>query len=198
LGLSHRDNKKLETRSKIIKKAHELFNKYGVADIGMRKLASESGLGLGTYYNYFRTKDEIVFAISDNIFLDSFEKAAISKDTKIDKRLNKLVVSILENMNSDSEIIFYLVQIISNPDHYVEENSEGRKFTEVHLKNYFNIIEKIVPSKLNNTDVESFSRLCWHQLMIFVYMWFMDKSDGKPNTRRFIETTHSSLCYGIL
>lgn len=198
--LSHRDSKKRETRAKLVLHAHKLFKEFGVSEIGMRKLASQSNLGLGTYYNYFKTKDEIIFAISDKLFTDAFPKKRISSNLdQIDLKLTDLVVGILKSLNKNSEIIFQLVQIISNPIHYKDEESEGRKFTEKFIGLYSSMVLEVIPNHKDQSQSanEDFARLCWHQLMIFIYMWFMDKSRGHKKTKKFIENTHKTLCYGI-
>jgi len=199
LGL--RDLKKIETRARLVQLAHELFNEYGVSEIGMRKLASESGIGLGTYYNYFKTKDEIIFAISDKIFTDAFKKKVSYEENKnVDANLTKLVLSILKSLNKNSEIILQLVQIISNPAHYQDEKSEGRMFTEKHISSYSTMVLNLLPSDVDKSQIslDDFCRLSWHQLMIFIYMWFMDSSKGHKKTKEFIENTHRTLCYGII
>ncbi|OUR96278.1 hypothetical protein A9Q84_07930 [Halobacteriovorax marinus] len=199
--LSHRDLKKAETRSHLVLMAHELFMKHGVSEIGMRKLAQVSGLGLGTYYNYFKTKDEIVFAISGELFSKAFKKKLKPKEgSSVDENLTAIVLGILKSLNKDSEIILQLVQIISNPNHYLDKSSEGRKFTEKFVESYSSMILDILPRESVRSDSSQvdFGRLCWHQLMIFIYMWFMDSSKGHKSTKVFIENTHKVLCYGIV
>lgn len=196
--MKYREQKKLETRNRLLAKAHSLFNEYGVADIGMRRLAQESDLGLGTYYNYFKNKDEIVFAISNKIFLNSFEKVGNCTGEDISEKLSSLVIKVLKNMNEDVEIILHLVQIISNPDHYTDENSEGRIFSETHITNYSKLVNNLVGDEIVKIDGSTFSRLAWHHLMIFLYMWFMDKSKNKAKTKSFIKCSNTALCFGVL
>lgn len=193
-----RQIKKEETRKHLIVKARELFSEHGVKEIGMRQLAKESGLGLGTYYNYFKNKDEIIFAISDSIFSDMFKlEAAIMKSDK-ENSLSNLIIKYLEELSKNKEVITQLVQVISHMDQYTDSESEGRKFTEKHITNYTQVVSKYFTVKELSVDLQSFSRLCWHQLMIFIYMWFMDQSEGYSQTKSFIQTTNRVLVNGAL
>lgn len=192
-----REQKKEATKRTLLNKAYNLFKKYGVESVSIRKLASESGLGSGTYYNYFKTKDEILFLICDSIFAKSFAEVKIDKSASVENNLNSLVLSILQKMSSESDIIFYFVQIISNPDHFTE-NSPGRDFIEKHISTYSKLLFEIIPNKNKITNIELFSRLCWHQLITYVYLYFMDTSHEKIFTKKFLENSNKIMCHGIL
>jgi AcrR family transcriptional regulator len=196
--MKNRELKKIQTRKTLVSKAHSLFNEFGVSNIGMRKLAEESGLGLGTYYNYFKNKDEIIFSISHSIFLNSFEGVGRCKGKDVSEKLSELVIKVLDSMSEDVEIILYLVQIISNPEHYADDESEGRIFNEAHISNYSKLVKDIIGGNIINIDEDDFARLAWHHLMIFLYMWFMDSSKNKLHTKKFIKTTNKALCFGVV
>jgi len=195
---TRRQTKKIETRANLIIKANELFSQFGVKEIGMRQLAKESGLGLGTYYNYFKNKDEIIFAISDSIFEELFLIEIPKRGKSHDETLSLLIQDYLEKLNSNKEVITQLIQVISHMDHYAHEESEGRKFVEKHLQNYSKVISNIFSEEELSIDQNSFYRLCWHQLMIFIYIWFMDTDPEHSYSKNFIKDANKVLVKGAI
>ncbi|MBN1438755.1 MAG: TetR/AcrR family transcriptional regulator [Anaerolineales bacterium] len=57
-----------ERRSQIIDSAIKVFTRKGFADARMDDVAAESGLSKGLLYWYFKSKEEIIIAISDLLF----------------------------------------------------------------------------------------------------------------------------------
>ncbi|PWM45675.1 MAG: hypothetical protein DBX47_03795 [Clostridiales bacterium] len=58
--------KKDAVQKAIIKAATDEFLKYGYAGASMRRMAKAAGTGLGNFYNYFSSKDEIfAYIVSD-------------------------------------------------------------------------------------------------------------------------------------
>jgi len=53
----------METKERILVKAHELFNKYGLRSVSMDDLASQLGMSKKTLYQYVTDKDELVDAV---------------------------------------------------------------------------------------------------------------------------------------
>ena len=55
----------------ILAAARRLLAKVGYDKLNMRAIATESGIGTGTVYNYYRAKDEIVFALMKGDWQDA-------------------------------------------------------------------------------------------------------------------------------
>lgn len=53
----------MESRERILLKAHELFNKYGIRSVTMDEIATQIGMSKKTIYQSFANKDELVDAI---------------------------------------------------------------------------------------------------------------------------------------
>lgn len=52
----------METKERILVKAHERFNRYGIRSVSMDDIAAELGMSKKTLYQYFADKDELVDA----------------------------------------------------------------------------------------------------------------------------------------
>lgn len=53
----------MEPKERILQKAHELFNKYGIRSVTMDEIATQIGMSKKTIYQSFANKDELVDAI---------------------------------------------------------------------------------------------------------------------------------------
>lgn len=60
-----REERKLQSRSRILRSAAQLFRKKGIAATGLDKIMSNAGLTAGGFYAHFKSKDELIaFALS--------------------------------------------------------------------------------------------------------------------------------------
>jgi AcrR family transcriptional regulator len=59
-----RERQKLERERRILAAARRLFDRNGFAGTSMEDVANRAGLAVGTLYNYFSSKDQLLFAIS--------------------------------------------------------------------------------------------------------------------------------------
>lgn len=53
----------MESKERILVKAHELFNKYGIRSVSMDDIAAQLGMSKKTLYQYHTDKEEIVNAV---------------------------------------------------------------------------------------------------------------------------------------
>lgn len=53
----------METKERILKKAHDLFNRFGIRSVSMDEIAAQLGMSKKTVYQYFADKDELVDAV---------------------------------------------------------------------------------------------------------------------------------------
>ncbi|MBU0675547.1 MAG: TetR/AcrR family transcriptional regulator [Proteobacteria bacterium] len=84
-----RETKKLQTRQAIIDAAVKLFPRYGFELTSVDQLAREAGIGKGTIYGYFKTKDEIFFAFCEDE-IDYVFKALAKSNNRQEPLLEQL------------------------------------------------------------------------------------------------------------
>jgi AcrR family transcriptional regulator len=58
----------MEAKERILIKAHELFNRYGIRSVSMDDIATQLGMSKKTLYQYYIDKDELVNAVFDAMF----------------------------------------------------------------------------------------------------------------------------------
>jgi len=61
-----RARKKAERRAEIIVAAHALFTQHGYSSVQFEDVAARADVAVGTVYNYFRTKPDLLFAIFES------------------------------------------------------------------------------------------------------------------------------------
>jgi AcrR family transcriptional regulator len=80
--MSPRHDVSEERRSQILDAATQVFSKKGFDHARMDDIVEETGLSKGALYWYFKSKDDIIFAIIDRIFQHEFkELREVVKDT---------------------------------------------------------------------------------------------------------------------
>ncbi|MEZ4517014.1 MAG: TetR/AcrR family transcriptional regulator [Chloroflexota bacterium] len=70
--MSPRPDVSEERQEQIVQAATEVFTKKGFNNASMSDIANETGLGKGTLYLYYRSKDDLIIAVLDHIFQRDF------------------------------------------------------------------------------------------------------------------------------
>ena len=65
--ISLREHKKLMSRQKILQTAAVLFKKHSFSEISIADIMKSANLGVGTFYNYFASKEELLLALLKDI-----------------------------------------------------------------------------------------------------------------------------------
>lgn len=68
----------MNIKEQIIINSINLFNKYGINNVSLKKISVETGINTGHLYHYYKKKEDILYAILDKLIID-FNKS-ISKD----------------------------------------------------------------------------------------------------------------------
>lgn len=72
-------------------KALELFAERGFAEVGMRELALHLGIGAGSVYHYFASKEQLLFELIEDLYEDLLDAALLSDTGATDSRLPTLI-----------------------------------------------------------------------------------------------------------
>jgi AcrR family transcriptional regulator len=91
---------KEKKRIEIARKTMPLIAKYGFENTPIWKIAAENGMGKGTFYDYFTSKEDILNEVIRLVFTD-WTEFVISKIGNTDDPLKKLFVLIKDGSNLD-------------------------------------------------------------------------------------------------
>lgn len=85
-------SKSPETRKEeLLAAAEELFRTNGVDRTAVSDIVKRAGVAQGTFYNYYRSKEEIFAAVLDRAtrhFIEEIQKTAQRKDLGVEEKLN--------------------------------------------------------------------------------------------------------------
>lgn len=71
------------SREEIMRVSRKIVSEKGLPALNMRALAKECGIALGTLYNYYSDKDELVVAAIESVWQDILEKSAPDSGVQI-------------------------------------------------------------------------------------------------------------------
>jgi AcrR family transcriptional regulator len=66
LPVGKREQTKVQNRQAILDAAREVFGELGYETATVRDIIRRAGLAAGTFYNYYRSKEEVFAALSDD------------------------------------------------------------------------------------------------------------------------------------
>ncbi|MBQ9441977.1 MAG: TetR/AcrR family transcriptional regulator [Selenomonadaceae bacterium] len=78
-----REQKKLEYRQKILSAAVHEFKERGFLNTSVSNIMQKADLGVGTFYNYFGSKEEVLMNLVKNLFAEVEEKIQAQAKLKI-------------------------------------------------------------------------------------------------------------------
>lgn len=182
-------------RSEIAQKAIEVLAKRGFQATTIQEIADAAGLGKGTVYHYFKTKEEILSAVSEEIFHE-MERSFGAALLRIDKPMEKLSALIEEalHVTEDVEHLFIV---------YTElwlMNIRGNKYNDYMsvIKNLHNDLKNLTAGMIDegkkqglwdkDTDSDALAAYLVASFDGVVVHYMMDKGnfDIRRVTKEFI------------
>ena len=165
---SKRQQLKEHKRKEIIKTALRLFSNKGFAYTSISNITTEVGISKGLFYNYFKSKDELI----KEIILDSFDKLISNFDPNKDgiltndefvhfinslfKSLSNKPVSwkLISQLLTQPDLLEISIQMLKKNAKYIDLKSVlGSYFnynTEVRTTYFFSVLTGIAIGYLQN------------------------------------------------
>ena len=78
--LSLRKRKKFQARQTILTAAARQFELHGFANTSIAGIMQAAGLGVGTFYNYFASKEEVLLTLAKNLRAEVSEKISAADE----------------------------------------------------------------------------------------------------------------------
>ncbi|WP_369959749.1 TetR/AcrR family transcriptional regulator [Pseudomonas benzenivorans] len=85
------DDGSLARIEQIRQKALELFAERGFAQVGMRELALRLGIGAGSFYHHFISKEQMLFELIEELYEDLLDAATLTRAGSDSQRLEALL-----------------------------------------------------------------------------------------------------------
>ena len=144
--MERKKGEKNQKRKKILDKAWELFRKNGYEETKVEDITRELGVSKGSFYTYFKTKDEVLYEILERIKKENEERISkINVNQEPSKILEDYVTS---KMN-------YIVKLLNN----MKISSINRNLSNSKLKNFFEELKKVSIEFIKKNIVEKFNKI---------------------------------------
>ena len=198
-----REQNKLKTKKKILAVSTSLFLKNGFENVGIRDIVSKSGISIGTYYNYFTTKEDIVFALIDEIVPDLFKKWSSENMEKQASDVTGILTLVFKlHFDIFSKKIFIVKEffnIVTNPNLVMKSSIYKDKISEYKATFWNFVLEVLIKHDINPNphNYENLKSFFWAIYITSVYYWIQDTSPKKQNTFSYLKTTLNTFLYGV-
>ena len=109
--LDEMPKKRDRTRDQLLEAALRVIARRDIGEVSIREIAAEALVANGTFYNYFRTKDEIVAALSARLAADFADALTALDIVDPAERAAIAIRSLISNALADPNLGWALVRI---------------------------------------------------------------------------------------
>jgi len=181
---------KEKTKAKILEEAVNLIIEKGFKSASMREMAKNAGVSNPTIYNYFPTKEKIVYAYVEQKHKETAEILQNIEDFHtytLREQLQTLIETELELYLEDREFIIQIADMVFH--------SSNLKLDSLYDSNalFRDMVADILSIAIEAGEIpnppfeEYLPRLFWDYYIMVVAYWVKDDSEMFANTTQFID-----------
>ncbi len=111
-----RELKKIQNRKKILDAATIQFKTRGFANTSVADIMNSSKLGVGTFYNYFNSKEEVLMSIVRELFMQVEEKLMAQKNSSSLELLEFCAMNTAQLIEENRFILPLLASAVKHSD----------------------------------------------------------------------------------
>lgn len=98
--------KDCKLRSKLIDCANQIEQKEGMDAINIRRLAAEANISVGTVYNYFESKQEVLFALTEDFWTTALsDMSSELTSERFSEQIQQIITYLRGKMKERAEIL---------------------------------------------------------------------------------------------
>ena len=160
------------TRDEIVRISVQLFRQKGYDAVKISDIASSTGIGKGTFYQYFKNKEELFFECLENIFFDiGKDVPEIQEETDAAKRLRKRSIHFYQNFLHmiDMLNIARRASLAGNPKYQEKLRAAIFNFVEPIRKDIEKLLEQR-KSPLTNSTLVAYLVMGAFEYMYYYYL----------------------------
>lgn len=177
-GMTNRQNAALQTKRKLIASALELIKRNGFNAINVEDITREAGVAKGTFYTYFKRKEDIVLEISRAPFAEIGDELEAMRALPLVEKLTHYVCRFMQCVQfCGIHICRQWTRDVLDPNE-VPENKDAQKW-QYDVDMLQNILKNAVQNGelKKNTPIDLFTHILICQMYGMMTSWCM--SDGK-------------------
>ncbi len=181
---------KEKTKVKILQSAVDLIIEKGFDNASLREMAKNAGVSNPTIYNYFPSKEKLLYA-----YIEQKHKEAVATIQEIEdfytytlrEQLQTLIETELELYLEDREFIIQIADMVFH--------SSGLKMGKFYETNalFIETVEEMLNIAIEAEEIaeppfkEHLPKLFWDYYIMVVAYWVKDDSEMFENTTQFID-----------
>jgi len=192
-----REKKKSEMKDRIFSAAVDLFNEKGFSNTSIHDIAENSNLAVGTLYNYFPSKNDLLLEImQDEMEITITESSALFNDVNLQDKSAKDIIKLLAKkifsipllVNKESLKEIFIATFSSNV--YMKN---GMILDLELMKTFQYLLERLQKANMINREMNIFSATkifysnMMIQMIIYLFEQGMDKEKLFENTDEMID-----------
>lgn len=176
----------LKTRQKLLDVTNELIKEKGFYKLSIGDITERAGVAKGTFYIYFKHKEEIVLEICKNLFKETQLKLDKIKDSNITEQLCLYFDCFIKEVQS------YKIHIVREwIKGLVEKNENSDSMGTIKWQYDFKMLKNIISNAVKNkklkanTPINTLCEIILTQMYGMFTCWCM--SDGEFNPEKEIK-----------
>jgi len=171
-----REEKAIATRNKLINTANQLIVQHGYENISVDAIVRASGIAKGTFYNYFKRKEDLIFELSKQRFaLIAAPTEELLKHTP----LTNIQCYLVDFM---AVIVASKVELARQWIRYVSGSSADHTKWHFDVHSFEQLLMKLIDLKQlkSTTPVHQLAQLLLTQLYGVLLTWCIDPATIDP------------------
>ena len=193
--MTNRQLAAMETRKKLIAAGKKIICEKGLVNTSIDEITEACGVSKGTFYTYFKRKEDIVFELSSEVFSEILENAKAFEGSFLEKLANYMVCFSEYIEKSSVKLAQDWIRNVVRPE-FAQSSDEKSK-----LQMDLEAVERLTSLGVENNELqpETPVEMLSHTIVDLLYgellCWCI--SDGayslKERTQEFCETYLSKL-----
>ena len=188
--LTKRQENALKTRQKLLDVTDELIKEKGFNKLSICDITERAGLAKGTFYIYFKHKEEIVLEICKNLFKETQLKLDEIKDSNITEKLCLYFDCFIKEVQS------YKIHIVREwIKGLVEKNEVSDSMGAIKWQYDNEMLKNIISAAIENkelkaeTPIDTLAKIILCELYGMMTCWCMSDGEFNPekNVKEFCE-----------
>jgi AcrR family transcriptional regulator len=137
-------------KHQILDAAMVVFARLGFHEARMDDIVQEAGLSKGTLYWYFKSKEEIITAISQQLFTTDIEQVErlLNAEGTVSERLQQLIRSRVQGMQEKSDVVAILFEFYAAALH-----QDGvRQSIKTYFQNFHEVLVALIQQGIEREE----------------------------------------------
>lgn len=130
--MTNRQLAALETRRKLIEAAKRIVCEKGLANTSIEEITKACGVSNGTFYTYFKRKEDIVFALSQEMFNEILDRAQAHSGTFMERLVFYMTIFSGYIEKSGLKLCQDWVRNVVDPDLIKVPNDQNKLYIDIN------------------------------------------------------------------